>query len=52
MVVSHANDAYFWVIARFGKLEISTTLRTFTPASLLMGLTTLLCLYLVKWWAM
>jgi gluconate:H+ symporter, GntP family len=52
MVVSHANDAYFWVIARFGRLDVSVTLRTFTPASFLMGITTLLMLYIVKWWVL
>ncbi|TAF97403.1 MAG: GntP family permease [Cytophagia bacterium] len=52
MVVSHANDAYFWVIARFGGLDVSVTLRTFTPASFFMGITTLLTLYAVKWFVL
>ncbi len=39
MVVSHANDAYFWVISRFSNLETAATLKVFTVASLFMGVT-------------
>jgi len=38
MVVSHANDAYFWVIGRFSGLETKTTLQVYSVATLLMGL--------------
>lgn len=38
MVVSHTNDSYFWVIARFSDLETKSMLRTFTSATLVMGL--------------
>ncbi|RDB06924.1 GntP family permease [Runella aurantiaca] len=49
MVTSHANDSYFWVISRFGNLNVSVTLRAFTPASALMGGTALGVIYLMKW---
>jgi GntP family gluconate:H+ symporter len=49
MVVSHANDAYFWVISRFGGLSVSLTLRTHTPASVLMSFVTLFSIYILKW---
>jgi GntP family gluconate:H+ symporter len=49
MVASHANDSYFWVIARFGNQSIATTLRSITPSSALMGLTALVSLYIAKW---
>jgi GntP family gluconate:H+ symporter len=39
MTVSHANDAYFWVISRFSNLETATTLKTYSVATLLMGVT-------------
>ena len=39
MVVSHANDAYFWVISRFSNLETAATLKTYSIATLLMGIT-------------
>ena len=39
MVVSHANDSYFWVVAKFSELEADETLHVYTPATLVMGLT-------------
>lgn len=50
MVVSHANDAYFWVITRFGNLNLNLTLRTFSPASALMGFVALTTIYVLKWY--
>ncbi|KIC93696.1 GntP family permease [Flavihumibacter solisilvae] len=47
MMVSHANDAYFWVIARFSGLEMKEMLRVYTVASILMGLTAFLVTWLV-----
>ncbi len=38
MVVSHANDAYFWVISRFSNLDTAATLKVYSTATLLMGL--------------
>jgi gluconate:H+ symporter, GntP family len=48
MVISHANDAYFWVITNFSGLDVKTTLKVHSVASLLMGLTTLLMVYLLS----
>jgi GntP family gluconate:H+ symporter len=39
MVVSHANDAYFWVISRFSNLQTGATLQVYSVATLLMGIT-------------
>jgi len=38
MIISHANDAYFWVIARFSSIETRAMFRSYTPATLWMGL--------------
>ena len=38
MVVSHANDSYFWVVAKFSGLEAGPTLRVYTTTTLVMGL--------------
>ena len=38
MVISHANDAYFWVIARFSSLETRPMFRVYPLATLWMGL--------------
>lgn len=47
MMVSHANDAYFWVIAKFSGLEMKTMLRVYTVASIIMGTTAFLIIYLL-----
>jgi len=38
MMVSHGNDAYFWVIARFSSLDTRQMFRVYTPATIWMGL--------------
>jgi GntP family gluconate:H+ symporter len=48
MIISHANDAYFWVIAKFAGLNMKTMLKIYSPATLLMGLITLLMVYLLS----
>ena len=48
MTVSHANDAYFWVIAKFSGLEMRPMLQVYTVATLLMGLVTLLGVYILS----
>lgn len=47
MMISHANDAYFWVIAKFSDLPINTLLRTYTIATILMALTSMAVIYLI-----
>ncbi len=39
MMISHANDAYFWVIAKFSGLDMKTMLRVYTVSTIFMGLT-------------
>jgi len=48
MVVSHANDSYFWVVTKFSNLSMETSLKVFTSATLLMGLTAELILYVIS----
>ena len=42
MVVAHANDSYFWVVTQFSEMDARTGYRTFTMATLLQGLGSLL----------
>lgn len=49
LTVSHVNDSYFWVVAKFSGLETSTALKTHTVATLLMGLTGLAATQLLAW---
>lgn len=48
MMISHANDAYFWVITKFSGLDIKTTLKVYSVASVIMGLVTLMMVYLLS----
>lgn len=47
MMISHANDAYFWVIAKFAGLDTKTMLRTYTIATIWMGLVSMTVIYLL-----
>jgi len=49
MMISHVNDAYFWVIAKFSGLEMKPMLKVYSVASVLMGLVSLLTIYLLFW---
>ncbi len=42
MIVSHANDSYFWVVTRFSGISPDQTLRVFTTATLVTGVTVFL----------
>jgi GntP family gluconate:H+ symporter len=48
MMISHANDAYFWVITKFSGLDMKTMLRSYTVASVLMGITTMIMVYILS----
>lgn len=48
MTISHANDAYFWVISKFSGLEMRTMLRVYSLATLWMGLVTLATVYILS----
>lgn len=48
MMISHANDAYFWVISKFSGVEMKTMLRVYSLATLFMGLTVMIIVYLLS----
>jgi GntP family gluconate:H+ symporter len=48
MMISHANDAYFWVIAKFSGLDMKTMLRVYSLATVWMGIISILMIYLVS----
>jgi GntP family gluconate:H+ symporter len=48
MMISHANDAYFWVIARFQKIEMQPMLQVYSIATLLMGIVSFLMVYILS----
>ncbi len=45
MVISHANDSYFWVISSFSGLDIKTTIRVYSSSTLVMGIVVFLCVW-------
>lgn len=48
MMISHANDAYFWVIAKFSGLDMKTMLRVYSVATVFMGLTAMAVVYILS----
>jgi GntP family gluconate:H+ symporter len=48
MIISHANDAYFWVISKFSGIEMPAMLRIYSLATLWMGLTSFFLVYLLS----
>ena len=44
MTVSHANDSYFWIVSQFSGMNISTTYKTHTMATLIQGISGILIL--------
>jgi GntP family gluconate:H+ symporter len=47
MMISHANDAYFWVITKFSGLDMRSMLSVYSVATLLMGLAAMGAVYLL-----
>jgi GntP family gluconate:H+ symporter len=43
MIISHANDSYFWVLSRFADIDTNVTLKVYSPATMIMGLVAFAC---------
>ena len=48
MMISHSNDAYFWVISKFSDIDVRTMLRVHSIASVLMGSITMIVVYILS----
>jgi GntP family gluconate:H+ symporter len=48
MMISLPNDAYFWVISKFGGLDTRSMLKGYTPATFLMGAVSMLMVYVLS----
>jgi len=48
MMISHANDGYFWVISKFSGLDMKAMLKSYSIATIFMGLVTLLVVYFLS----
>lgn len=49
MMVSHANDSYFWVLSQFGGIKPEDTYRGFSLLTVLMSLTALATVLVLAW---
>ena len=48
MVISHANDSYFWVVANFSEIDSDATLKVYSSSTLVMGLVVFGCIWLTS----
>ncbi|MDD4428101.1 MAG: GntP family permease [Paludibacter sp.] len=48
MMVSHANDSYFWVVSRFSGISMNTTLKVYSSATAVMGVTVFTCVWIAS----
>ena len=48
MIVSHANDSYFWVVSQFSKIDTATAYKTFTAATLIQGVVSIVTVYVLS----
>jgi GntP family gluconate:H+ symporter len=47
MVVSHANDSYFWVVTKFSELDTAISFKVYTTATLLIGVVSMIFIVLL-----
>jgi GntP family gluconate:H+ symporter len=45
MIVSHANDSYFWVISNFSEIDPTVTMKVYSSSTLVMGLVVFACVW-------
>ena len=48
MIVSHANDSYFWVVSNFSDIDPATNLRVYSSSTLVMGLAVFTCVFITS----
>jgi GntP family gluconate:H+ symporter len=45
MIVSHANDSYFWVVSNFSDIDPTVTLKVYSSSTIVMGLVVFACVW-------
>ncbi|MGQ9621108.1 MAG: GntP family permease [Bacteroidales bacterium] len=48
MIVSHANDSYFWVVSNFSGIDTGTSLRIFSSSTAVMGTVVFIAVWIVS----
>jgi GntP family gluconate:H+ symporter len=47
IVVSHANDSFFWIVTQFSNMDVKTGYRLHTVGSLVLGTSAILFIWLI-----
>jgi len=48
MMVSHANDSYFWVISKFSDIDPGVNLRVYSSSTIVMGVVVFACVWITS----
>ncbi len=48
MVVSHANDSYFWVVSQFSNMPVNTAYKVYTSATAAEGVVAMICVTILS----
>ena len=48
MIVSHANDSYFWVVSNFSDIDPDTTLKVYSSSTIVMGIVVFSCVWITS----
>jgi GntP family gluconate:H+ symporter len=48
MVVSHANDSYFWVVSQFSNMPVNTAYKTYTSATAVEGVVAFVAVFVLS----
>ena len=48
MMISHANDSYFWVVTKFSDMDSDITLKVYSSATIIMGITVFSCIWITS----
>jgi gluconate:H+ symporter, GntP family len=48
MIISHANDSYFWVVSNFSDVDPATTLKVYSSSTIVMGIVVFTCVWITS----
>jgi GntP family gluconate:H+ symporter len=48
MIISHANDSYFWVVSNFSEVDAATTLKVYSSSTFVMGVVVFICVWITS----
>jgi GntP family gluconate:H+ symporter len=48
MMISHANDSYFWVVSNFAGVDSTVNLKIYSSSTIVMGITVFTCIWITS----